>query len=54
MTERAMNVLTNPDEAAEMGRKGRERVQTLFDKDRIVAQYEALYANMDKTVAKAI
>lgn len=43
MTARSIEILTNPKLAAEMGRHGRERALTRFDRDTIVAQYEALY-----------
>lgn len=43
MAEYAIDVLTNPEKAKEMGRKGRERVASLFSRERIVSEYEALY-----------
>src|SRR5690606_13975143 len=43
MAARAIEILTNPALASEMGRKGRERVVTHFPKEGIIDQYEALY-----------
>lgn len=39
----AVEVLTDPEKAREMGARGRERAYRLFSRDRIVDQYEALY-----------
>jgi N-acetyl-alpha-D-glucosaminyl L-malate synthase BshA len=43
MARYAIEILTNPKLAAEMGRRGRERAKRLFSKETIVAQYEDLY-----------
>lgn len=43
MTARAIEILSNCDMASEMGRQGRQRALTLFDRDMIVSQYEKLY-----------
>lgn len=43
MTARALDILTNPELATKMGRKGRERADRLFSKQAIVDEYEALY-----------
>lgn len=42
----ATEILTDPVRAAEMGRKGRERALSLFHRDVIVPQYEALYKSV--------
>jgi len=39
----AINLLSNPEQTQQMGRKGREHVLRHFQKDAIVSQYEALY-----------
>jgi N-acetyl-alpha-D-glucosaminyl L-malate synthase BshA len=46
MVEYAIKILSDPAFAKEMGRKGRERVQEMFTEEKIVAQYEALYAEL--------
>jgi L-malate glycosyltransferase len=46
MADRAIAILTDRDRARQMGLKGRERAERLFAKDRIVDQYEALYADV--------
>lgn len=43
MARYAIEILTNPELAREMGRRGRERALQLFSKGAIVSQYEALY-----------
>lgn len=43
MAYAAIQVLSNEAKARELGRNGRLRAQTLFSRDKIVAQYEALY-----------
>ncbi len=49
MAAYAVDILSNPEKAKEMGRRGRERALSLFDRDTLVAQYEALY---DETLAE--
>lgn len=46
MARYAVDILTHPTKAAEMGEKGRQRALSLFNRDRIVGQYEALYEEM--------
>lgn len=46
MAEYAVCLLTSPDWAREMGRRGRERVLSLFARDAIVGEYESLYREM--------
>lgn len=46
MTQAAIEILQNPELAREMGRAGRRRVMELFDQNRIVSQYEDLYARV--------
>jgi L-malate glycosyltransferase len=43
MAQHAIDILTHPDKAREMGRRGRERAISLFGQDMIVSQYEELY-----------
>lgn len=43
MAAHAIHILTHPEEAAEMGRRGREFALAHFSQDMIVPQYEALY-----------
>lgn len=43
MANYAIDILTHPDKAAEMGRRGREFALANFSQDKIVPQYEALY-----------
>lgn len=43
MAARAIEILTQPETAKAMGRRGRERVIRSFSQDAIVDQYEALY-----------
>lgn len=43
MARRAVELLTEPDRAAEMGRRGRERAAARFSRESIVTQYEDLY-----------
>ena len=43
MAARAIEILTQPETAQAMGRRGRERVIRSFSQDAIVDQYEALY-----------
>jgi N-acetyl-alpha-D-glucosaminyl L-malate synthase BshA len=45
----AIEILTEPAKAAEMGRKGRERALSHFPQDRIVGEYEALYSEVLRT-----
>ena len=42
----AIEILTKPEKAREMGRKGRERALTKFNRTEIVSQYEALYEEL--------
>ncbi|MBI3119978.1 MAG: N-acetyl-alpha-D-glucosaminyl L-malate synthase BshA [Candidatus Hydrogenedentes bacterium] len=42
----AIDLLTDPDKARAMGERGQERALRLFDRDAIVSQYEALYAEV--------
>ena len=44
MAEHAVCILSDPDYAREMGRRGRERAARFFRKHDIVDQYEQLYA----------
>jgi N-acetyl-alpha-D-glucosaminyl L-malate synthase BshA len=44
MAKYALEALQNAEKAREMGAKGRERALSLFSEDRIVEQYEELYA----------
>jgi len=46
MARHAIDLLTHPDKAAEMGRRGRERALRLFPREAIVDQYEALYQRL--------
>ena len=46
MADRAIEILTNPGEAREMGRRGQEHVGRLFSRDTIAGQYEALYESL--------
>ncbi|MCC6695066.1 MAG: N-acetyl-alpha-D-glucosaminyl L-malate synthase BshA, partial [Candidatus Hydrogenedentes bacterium] len=46
MANRAIELLTNPALACEMGRQGRERAVKCFGQDAIVQQYESLYAEL--------
>lgn len=46
MARYAIDILTNPEMAAEMGRRGRERALRLFNKDTIVGEYEHLYREL--------
>ena len=46
MAARAIDILTHPEKAAEMGRRGRARVMASFSLDAIVDQYEALYREL--------
>lgn len=46
MARLAIDLLTHPDKAAEMGRRGRERALRLFARETIVDQYEALYQRL--------
>jgi N-acetyl-alpha-D-glucosaminyl L-malate synthase BshA len=43
MAAHAISLLTHPEQAAAMGRAGRERALRLFDRDTIIGQYESLY-----------
>jgi N-acetyl-alpha-D-glucosaminyl L-malate synthase BshA len=43
LAEAAEEVLADPGRAAKMGASGRKRAEELFDVDRVVPQYEALY-----------
>lgn len=43
MATHAIDLLTHPEKAKEMGRKGRERAYAHFGRDAIIDQYEALY-----------
>ena len=42
----AIEILTDKDRAAEMGRRGRERALAKFPRDRIVGEYEELYEHV--------
>ena len=42
----AIDVLTNPTKAEQMGEKGKERAYRLFSRDNIVCQYEELYSEV--------
>lgn len=44
MAARAIEVLADDAMARAMGNRGRERALSLFDRDRIVSEYEAIYA----------
>ena len=46
MAQFAIEILGNPEKAREMGRRGRERVNALFSKNKIVDEYEALYGTL--------
>ncbi|HNR29518.1 MAG TPA: N-acetyl-alpha-D-glucosaminyl L-malate synthase BshA [Candidatus Hydrogenedentes bacterium] len=46
MAARAIDILTDEAKAREMGVRGRERALHLFNREDIVAQYEALYAEV--------
>ena len=46
MAARAIEILTSPEQAREMGRRGQERVEHLFSRDTIAGQYEALYESL--------
>ncbi len=46
MTQRAIEVLTNPEASKAMGERGRERALTRFNRNDIVGEYEALYAEL--------
>ena len=46
MANRAIELLTNPALACEMGRRGRERAVKCFGQDAIVGRYESLYAEL--------
>ena len=46
MARCAIEILTDPARAEEMGRRGRERAVRLFSKDKIVVQYEQLYEEL--------
>ena len=43
MARRAIDILSHPAKGREMGLRGRERAVRLFSRDKIVAEYEALY-----------
>lgn len=43
MAERSLRLLNAPEQAREMGRRGRQRAIAHFAKEKIVPQYEALY-----------
>ncbi len=46
MAARAIEILTNPERAREMGRRGRERAVKCFSERAIIGHYEALYAQL--------
>ncbi len=46
MAAYAIQILSDRAFAQEMGRKGRQRVSEMFTEERIVAQYESLYAGL--------
>jgi len=46
MASCAVEVLSDPDKAAEMGRRGSERARRLFSREKIVSEYEALYQEL--------
>ncbi len=43
LAKRAVDLLTDPDRRQEMGRRGRERVRTVFDWDRMGERYASLF-----------
>lgn len=53
MAARAIEILTDENRAREMGRRGRERVVTLFAKEKIVGQYEDLYREVAGSQAQS-
>lgn len=46
MARYAVEILTNPDRAREMGHCGRERANRLFSEEKIVGEYEVLYGEI--------
>lgn len=46
MTKCALEILTSPQRAREMGERSRKRVQKLFARDKIIGQYEDLYRDV--------
>jgi len=46
MARFGVEILSNPERAKEMGRRGREHVIGKFAPDRIVGEYEALYEEL--------
>jgi N-acetyl-alpha-D-glucosaminyl L-malate synthase BshA len=46
MARYGVEILSNPEKAAAMGRAGREHAIATFSQDKIVPQYEALYAEV--------
>ena len=46
MAARAIELLTDPKRAREMGRRGRERAERCFSEKAIISQYEALYEEL--------
>jgi len=46
MANHAVELLTDAAKAREMGRRGRERAVALFDRDKIVLEYERLYQEL--------
>jgi len=46
MADRAIEILASPERAKEMGRRARQHVLERFTPDRIIPQYEALYAEV--------
>ena len=46
MADYAIEILTNDDRARTMGERGRECAGRLFSKEKIIAQYEALYEKL--------
>jgi glycosyltransferase involved in cell wall biosynthesis len=46
MAARAIEILKDDERRREMGEAARHRVESLFDADRVVSQYEAVYARV--------
>ena len=53
MARCAIEILTDPARAEEMGRRGRERAMELFGKEKIVVEYEQLYGELLQRSATA-
>ena len=54
MAAHAIELLENPEQAREMGQKGRAHVLQHFQKDRVVDQYESLYQEVLKMRRKRL